>query len=386
MKLYFISNGTIAVPTGANNRLLQVSKRLKEKFDTILIISEDLACFFKNEGVGSIIYKETKRYMLNRKIGYFFSVLFTWFIRLIQTIFYIPKFQKDIIFYANNTLLVDVIPMVLGKIFNKNSYYIQVIYEVNPDNRIVRGIKAYDFLYRAINRFIFFLIKRFANIIFTANSQNRDELLRLGFSSPIKILPNSIDKERLEYLYKSTGQRVEFDGVFLGRLDWNKGAMDLIEIWKYLIKKKQDAKLAIIGNAHGNTINQMKDKIDEYNLGKNITIYGYSSKENIVQKFKNSKVFIFPSYGEGWGMAAAEAMFCRLPVVAYNLPVFLENFRKGMLICEKGDYNTFANNVLDLLNNSGKQIRLSKQAYELASHLKTWDEIAEEELKIINNI
>ena len=37
---------------------------------------------------------------------------------------------------------------------------------------------------------------------------------------------------------------------------------------------------------------------------------------------KSSKLFIFPSYEEGWGISITEAMACGLAVVCYDLKAY----------------------------------------------------------------
>ena len=62
----------------------------------------------------------------------------------------------------------------------------------------------------------------------------------------IKLSYNGIS---LDYINKTKifSKIPSYDGVFLGRLNYSKGIMDLIEIWKRVIKKNSQLKLAIIG-------------------------------------------------------------------------------------------------------------------------------------------
>jgi len=67
------------------------------------------------------------------------------------------------------------------------------------------------------------------------------------------------------------------------------------------------------------------------------------------QVLKSSKIFILPSYNESWALVVCEAMACGLPVVAYDLPVFEEVYKKGMILIPIGDIDKFAGAILKLL-------------------------------------
>lgn len=79
--------------------------------------------------------------------------------------------------------------------------------------------------------------------------------------------------------------------------------------------------------------------IAEDRLEHNILIYGRCSDVKLYSLLKSSKVFIFPSFFEGWGIVVAEALACGLPVVAYDIPAIRENFGscKNVFLMPIGD-------------------------------------------------
>ena len=69
---------------------------------------------------------------------------------------------------------------------------------------------------------------------------------------------------------------------------------------------------------------------------------------------KNSRIFIFPSYEEGWGIAVAEAIACGLNVVLYDIGTY-KIFGKNVIMVEKGNTRKMAKIIIDLIERESKK-------------------------------
>lgn len=72
--------------------------------------------------------------------------------------------------------------------------------------------------------------------------------------------------------------------------------------------------------------------------------------EAMPQLYNKCDILLFPTVREGFGLAAAEAMACGLPVVATNcssLPELVDN-GKGGFLCPVGDAESFASRINEL--------------------------------------
>lgn len=61
-------------------------------------------------------------------------------------------------------------------------------------------------------------------------------------------------------------------------------------------------------------------------MDNHITMLESVPDDYLYSLLKSSKVFVFPSHEEGWGIAVCEAMAAGLPIVAYDLAPFREFF------------------------------------------------------------
>jgi glycosyltransferase involved in cell wall biosynthesis len=80
-----------------------------------------------------------------------------------------------------------------------------------------------------------------------------------------------------------------------------------------------DIRAVIVGD--GPEKDALQRLVRERHLEKHVTFTGFlDDPDAVTALMKASKVFVFPSVREGFGMAALEAMACSLPVVTVNHP------------------------------------------------------------------
>ncbi|MBB3054082.1 glycosyltransferase family 4 protein [Mucilaginibacter gotjawali] len=97
---------------------------------------------------------------------------------------------------------------------------------------------------------------------------------------------------------------------FLGRLNKDKGILDLASAFKALKDDYPDPKLLLIGNDEENLIPQVQQIINDSN---SVIFYGPTPKPEIILQAVD--IFCMPSYREGFGTSVLEASLLGLPVI-----------------------------------------------------------------------
>jgi glycosyltransferase involved in cell wall biosynthesis len=95
----------------------------------------------------------------------------------------------------------------------------------------------------------------------------------------------------------------------------------------------------------------LKARILELGLEQNIHIYPNLAFNDILELYKNAKLFVLHTEEESQGIVFCEAMATGKPIVTTNVggvPWVVENNVNGSL-SNYGDIDTFANNVIKLL-------------------------------------
>ena len=182
---------------------------------------------------------------------------------------------------------------------------------------------------------------------------------------------------------KINNNNESFDATFMAQLREPKGIYDLINIWKKVVKEIPSAQLRIIGSGNTELVNAFKTKIKEKSLNENIKLLGFLTDDEAFQTIKQSKIFIFPSHEEGFGLAPLEAQTLGIPIIAWDLDVFEEIFPEGMIKIKFRNIDKFANKVIELLKNKSIRVKLSQEAVNNSKRFD-WKKTANFELSLID--
>lgn len=131
-----------------------------------------------------------------------------------------------------------------------------------------------------------------------------------------------VDEERFNF-EMSTGEKHklresiglkdnDFVLIQVGELNKNKNQIMSIEAMRELVKEYSNIHLVLVGK--GKLESYYSNKIEEYNLQRNIHMLGY--RTDIPQLLKISNVLLSLSYREGLPVNVIEAMVCGLPIIA----------------------------------------------------------------------
>jgi len=218
------------------------------------------------------------------------------------------------------------------------------------------------------------------SVIITLSRDLKKDLKRFGVQRRIEIVAAGVDTESIK---KIPYQKKLYEGVFIGRHSPEKGIFDLLGVWGLIVKRYPNARLSLVGDCTNRMHQVLNRKITKEKLDRNIVWHGIVSENEKIKILKESKIVIFLSKIEGWGLVSLEGLACGLPVVAYNLPIYQENIKNcsSIFLVPIGDYKAAARKVASLL----KEKNLKK--YEMAGKKFVrqfdWNEIAEREYQII---
>jgi len=164
----------------------------------------------------------------------------------------------------------------------------------------------------------------------------------IGINDDIKIIYNGINHDM--FFPKKLNQGKKIKVLFSGNLTLRKGA-NLLPI----IAQRLDKNIEILYTSGLRTKNQIHGSPP--NL-RNLGSVSYSSMPRIYQ---GADILLFPTVREGFGLAAAEAMSCGLPVITTNcssLPELVVH-GKGGYLCKIGDAEEFATRINELAGAPG---------------------------------
>ena len=283
----------------------------------------------------------------------------------------------DVIYTISSVLDLVIFPAWLkgrhGKRIKWATVFDNTVSIKGPGSKITRFL-AWLFFHISLK----FLKK--ADVIFVISNELRDYLLKKGFSPErLVVTGNGVEGDLI--VKAKRPRKYKFDAIFVGRIHEAKGIYDMLEVVRRVKRYYPNFKLAIVGRGDPTTEKRYKRRIEELDLKKNILFLGYKTGLEKFEIIKSSKIFLFLSHEESFGVALLEAVCCGLPAFVYELKSYSSIYRRGEVnMFKRGDYDSIAKAIISTVK---KNIIYHPEFTYLLKRY-SWDKIAQKELSFLH--
>ena len=151
-----------------------------------------------------------------------------------------------------------------------------------------------------------------ANCVQATAESERDNLLKLGYNSNIKVVRLGIDADGIEMKnsWKKTRQI-----LFLSRVHVKKGINFLVEAADVLRNELQGYKILVAGEGDADYVEAMNRMICDRGLQDIVQLIGGVYGDEKWRLFQTSDFFVLPTHSENFGLAIAESLASGTPVI-----------------------------------------------------------------------
>jgi glycosyltransferase involved in cell wall biosynthesis len=240
----------------------------------------------------------------------------------------------------------------------------------------VNVAEGYDFPTRWYVRPVLAWTLRSASALTAISEDCKIHALNAGArESSITVVMNGADLRRFSPATANTatpffGRRMIFA---CRQLFPRKGIRFLIEAVATLRPKYPDLRLIIAGD--GFERSSLEQLAKDLGVDDRTQFLGWISNKDLPQYYRGCEVSVIPSLEEGFGIPAAEAMGCEIPVVATDaggLPEVVADGVTGFVV-PKGDAGALADSIDRLLADPELRTRMGKAGRIRAVERFDWD-------------
>jgi len=169
--------------------------------------------------------------------------------------------------------------------------------------------------------------------------------------------------------------------ISVGRLEEKKNTVGIIQAFEKLkmFSGYEDLNLVLVGKP-GFGYQKVKKIIENSLFKKEIIITGWVDEEDLPEIIKNAKIFVFPSFYEGFGLPILEAFTLGVPVIASSNNCLKEIGEQGCLYIDPQNIAEITETIHKLLNDlelRNKLIILGKERLNNFSWKKSAQETCE---------
>jgi len=231
-------------------------------------------------------------------------------------------------------------------------------------------------------------VGRRADRVITVSECSAREIERLmGIpANRIRVVYNGVDTDVFksdEGLPKKKSNSL----IFVGNTeDRKKGIKYLLQAIK-MLENECPVKLTIIDGGAPET-QYVPALMQQINLNGRVTFARRLSGEDLVKWYAAADLAIVPSMFEGFGLPAAEAMACEVPVIAFSagaLPELVADGETGLLV-PPADVPALAAAIKKLVQDNELRLRMGKEARKRVQRMFNWEKAATQILDVYKEV
>lgn len=157
-----------------------------------------------------------------------------------------------------------------------------------------------------------------ADFLLTPSNKSKERMEKLGVKKPIFVFPHGVDPEVFKYTDRIKSEVFKF--LYVGECSDRKGIFQLLEAFISEFKDNKNVELHIKSN--NDMLFYNGDKVTEI-VNSHSNIFWHTDNQGhdyILELYKSSHVYVYPSRADTFGMTLLEAMACGLPIISTGEP------------------------------------------------------------------
>ncbi|MEP7133963.1 MAG: glycosyltransferase family 4 protein [Chloroflexota bacterium] len=374
MRILVINSEYPPIGGGAGNASAHIARSLAVQGHQITVVTSRFANLPQMEQQSGVtIYRIPALRRRQDRSGALEQIIF-----ILSASFQTPRLVRHI--KPNATLAFFGVPSGAVAYFIKTICNIPYIVSLRGGD--VPGFRPYDFgTYHKLIAPLLRIIWKNAFAIVANSNGLRDLALKFNARFEIPVIPNGVDLD----LYKTDARDWTVPRILsVGRIVHQKGLDLALRALADLKDSKWEWRLA----GDGPQIDPLKSLASELGIADRVTFLGWQSREQLLEQYKHSNLFLFPSRHEGMPNAVLEAMASGLPVIASRIAGNEElvlNEETGILF-ESEDTNALSDALNKLLINASLRQKMGAASRLRVEEHYSWESTAKQYALLLEQV
>ena len=229
--------------------------------------------------------------------------------------------------------------------------------------------------------------------IIPINIKRADKIITVSQSSKYEIEKYyPLAKEKIEVIYLGVEQSFKRLNIqkkkqilYVGSMNERKNFSSVLKA--YALLDRSDYTLVMVGRFASNFAldDATKVLIDTAESNPLIEFKSDVCNDELVKIYNESMLFIFPSFYEGFGLPALEAMACGTPVVCSDVTSLPEVGGDAVVYCDPNNLNDIVEKMEMVLSDENLQHDMIEKGLKRAKQF-TWEKAAGEHMRVVEEV
>lgn len=238
-----------------------------------------------------------------------------------------------------------IVPLIKAKFLRKPTL---MIGNLHYSDSSIQGFKNKPFYIRAFIKYCL----RNSDVQLATSKFEFNEILNLKPKN-LKMIYHAIDLGKYEFRSYDNREPFLFSLTHLTKHNVKrKCVLETIEAFKIVNEKFKEIKLYIAGGTDSEGYEMAYHKVKSLGLEDKIVFMGRISEQEKISMYQKCRIYIQPTYFEGFGMAIAESMACGAPVITSPKGAVPEIVADCTLFVVPDDINNIADGIMKLIEDN----------------------------------
>lgn len=207
------------------------------------------------------------------------------------------------------------------------------------------------------------------------------EVIYNGVSDEFRVIKDRAKIKRVVVKYGINGPYI----LFVGRIEPRKNIKGLIRAYHTLRTEKTINQKLVIAGMQDAQFKDFNTEIAKVESDKHVIFTGRVSQNDLPFIYNGADLFVYPSYGEGFGLPPLEAMACGVPVISSNTTSLPEVVGDAGIMIDPYNTAKIVASMSSLLSDNNLRNRLTKAGLGRAKHF-SWQNSAKKTLSVYEEI
>ncbi len=236
------------------------------------------------------------------------------------------------------------------------------------------------------------MIRSAAKIIAVSESMKRE------MSQHLKIRPERIavtpeaPRENFRPLPSSETlairQRLGIEADFIlavGTIEPRKNLITLVRAFDQIVRTTALRPQLVIAGGEGWLMDELYAFVAKSRSAERVRFIGYTRDDDLRALYSSSRISVYPSLYEGFGLPPLEAMACGAPVIASRIPAIEETVGNAAVLIDPTNVEELASMIIQLWNDERRRAQLSEAGLRHAAEF-TWQRTARLTLEVYREV
>ncbi|MCQ2250762.1 MAG: glycosyltransferase family 4 protein [Bacteroidales bacterium] len=152
--------------------------------------------------------------------------------------------------------------------------------------------------------------------------------------------------------------------LYVGSINSRKNLLGILKAMQ-TISPGQRIPLVVVGNGRGYK-QEVMQYISSQKMEKDVIMLGTQDNRELMSLYRLARLFVYPSFYEGFGLPVVEAMLCGCPVVSSNVSSLPEAAGPASLLADPYSVESIADCIQKGLEDSALRERMIDEGYRYA--------------------